>query len=116
MNGLHDLGGMDGFGAIERETDEPVFHEQWEGRVFGIGMLGAGLPPTSVDAFRHRIERIGPARYLGSSYYERWLAAVQDALIENRTLNVEEIEARIERLAEEPDQPLLRREDPARAE
>jgi nitrile hydratase len=36
MNGPHDLGGMMGFGPINPEPDEPVFHEPWEGRVFGL--------------------------------------------------------------------------------
>jgi len=36
MDGVHDLGGMDGFGAVEVETDEPVFHETWEGRVWAM--------------------------------------------------------------------------------
>jgi nitrile hydratase subunit beta len=115
MNGVHDLGGMDGFGAIQRETDEPVFHENWEARVFAIGILGAGLPPSPVDAFRHRIERLDPARYLGSSYYERWLAAAEDALIETGTISSQEIEARIQQLRADPDMPVPRREDPERA-
>ena len=36
MNGIHDLGGMHGFGAIDPEHDEPVFHHEWERRVFGL--------------------------------------------------------------------------------
>jgi nitrile hydratase len=106
---------MDGFGPIQRETDEPVFHENWEARVFGIGILGAGLPPTPVDAFRHRIERLDPARYLGSSYYERWLEAAEDALIDTGTISSEEIEARIQQLRADPEMPVPRREDPERA-
>ena len=33
MNGIHDLGGMDGFARIVREDNEPVFHSEWEARV-----------------------------------------------------------------------------------
>ena len=36
MNGIHDMGGMHGFGPIEVEKDEPVFHHPWEGRVYAI--------------------------------------------------------------------------------
>ena len=36
MNGIHDMGGMQGMGPIRRETDEPVFHETWEGRVYAL--------------------------------------------------------------------------------
>src|ERR1700731_3848032 len=96
MNGVHDLGGMDGFGPVHREPDEPVFHEPWEGRVFGMFILGGGLPPSPLDAGRHRLERLEPAQYLGSSYYERWLAGLEGALVETGTLTREEIEAEVQ--------------------
>ncbi|MGD0191630.1 MAG: nitrile hydratase subunit beta [Rhizomicrobium sp.] len=71
MNGVHDMGGMHGFGAIEPERDEPVFHEAWEGRLFAIrGQLGRF---GNIDHRRSLIEQIPPARYLADSYYERWL-------------------------------------------
>jgi nitrile hydratase len=107
---------MDGFGPIHRETDEPVFHEPWESRVFGMFLTGAGLPPEPLDAFRHRLERLDPVKYLSSSYYERWLAGMESALIETGTLSREEIEARVQQFAADPDLPMPRREDPVRAE
>ena len=36
MNGVHDLGGMDGFGPVDVEANEPVFHQPWERLVFGL--------------------------------------------------------------------------------
>ncbi len=36
MNGVHDMGGMTCFGPVEREDDEPVFHHDWERRVFAL--------------------------------------------------------------------------------
>jgi len=33
MNGIHDMGGMQGAGPIAPENDEPVFHERWEKKV-----------------------------------------------------------------------------------
>ena len=72
MNGIHDMGGMHGFGPIRREENEPVFHEPWEGRMFGIrrqlGRFGG-----NIDRRRSDIESIRPERYLKISYYERWL-------------------------------------------
>jgi nitrile hydratase beta subunit len=115
LNSVHDIGGMDGFGAIQREADEPVFHEPWEGRVFGMCLTGAGLPPTPLDAVRHRLERLDPIKYLSSSYYERWLAGMESALIETGTLSQDEIEARVEQFAADPELPMPRGEDPARA-
>jgi nitrile hydratase subunit beta len=82
MNGIHDLGGMDGFSAIVREGNEPVFHADWEGRVFAMTaeLMRRGIANT--DEFRHAIERIAPARYLELTYYERWLAALETLLSE----------------------------------
>lgn len=83
MNGIHDMGGMDGFGAVEREENEPVFHETWEGRTFAIVSALMGARSASVDEFRHAIERIPPDRYLASSYYDRWIRAIATLLIEH---------------------------------
>ena len=71
------MGGTHGHGPIVVEKDEPVFHHPWEGRVYGImrGLLRAGL--FNLDEFRHAQERLPPARYLQSGYYERWLAAIE---------------------------------------
>jgi nitrile hydratase len=107
---------MDGFGPIHRESDEPVFHEAWEGRVFGMSMLGAGLPPIPLDARRHQLERLDPVQYLSSSYYERWLARINAALIEAGILTREEIQGRMQKFAANPDTPLPRRENPVRAD
>ena len=83
MNGVHDMGGMHGFGPVVREPNEPVFHADWEGRVLAIaGTLLRGHI-VNIDELRFALERIPPAKYLGSSYYERWLAAVE-ALLEEK--------------------------------
>jgi len=84
MNGIHDMGGMDGFGPVVKEQNEPVFHADWERRLYGM-MSSAifRIPGMTVDEFRHAIERIPPARYLASSYYERWLAAAEELLVEH---------------------------------
>jgi nitrile hydratase len=75
MNGIHDMGGMEGFGRVIREINEPVFHFAWERRMWAIGAL-AGFR-VNPDEFRHAIERIPPADYLTLSYYERWLRAAE---------------------------------------
>ena len=75
MNGIHDLGGMTCFGPVRREQDEPVFHADWERRVFAMNLAAlAFLGP--VDRARHAIERMDPVEYLSTSYYEHWLAAL----------------------------------------
>ncbi len=75
MNGIHDLGGLAGFGPVNPEQDEPVFHEEWQRRIFALNMASlAFLGP--VDRARHAIERMSSLEYLATSYYEHWIAAI----------------------------------------
>jgi nitrile hydratase len=77
VNGIHDMGGLHGFGAVDVEPDEPVFHARWEARVFGIVQ---GMGARNIDAGRHSLERVGPVAYLAHGYYGRWLAALEGTL------------------------------------
>jgi nitrile hydratase beta subunit len=91
MNGIHDMGGMEGFGPVISEQDEPVFHEDWEKSVFTMVNRILALTGRNVDEMRHSIERIPPARYLASSYYERWMQAAETLLIERGLVTREEL-------------------------
>lgn len=82
MADAHDLGGRLGFGAIEVERGEPVFHAPWEGRVLGMAYLAMRNGWLNIDAFRHGIERMGSERYFAASYYERWLRSLETGLPE----------------------------------
>jgi nitrile hydratase beta subunit len=101
MNGIHDLGGMHGLGPIRPEPDEPVFHEDWERRMFGLMIATFAGGQFNVDEFRHAIERMDPAHYLGSSYYEHWLTAVETLLVEKGVVSEDELAARKDELARE---------------
>jgi nitrile hydratase subunit beta len=90
MNGVYDLGGMAGFGRVEVEKDEPVFHEPWEVLAYSIGMLG----PVTFDEARHAIERIEPRLYLAASYYERIIIGIASLFVEKGLLTREELEER----------------------
>ena len=99
MNGVHDLGGMDGFGPVVRERNEPIFHADWERRVFGMMLATLGQGLYNLDEIRHSIERMAPAHYLGSTYYEHWLAGLERILGEKGRLTSTEIETRLAKLA-----------------
>jgi len=76
MNNIHDMGGFTQFGPIPRESDEPVFHADWERKVFAMNIASlAFLGP--VDRARHAVERMSTLEYLNSSYYERWLRGIE---------------------------------------
>ena len=71
------MGGMHGFGTVDRRSDEALFPEVWQGRVCVLAgyAMSAGL--ANIDAFRHAIERMPADRYLGDGYYGRWLYALE---------------------------------------
>lgn len=72
MDGIHDLGGMAGFGRVER--DERSYHSDWERRVIGLAFTSR---LANIDAFRHAIERLDPVSYLTAGYFGRWLGALE---------------------------------------
>lgn len=114
MDSVHDLGGTDGMGQIEREEDEPYFHEEWEAEVFGLLPTTMGQEMYNIDEFRHAIERMEPAHYLSSSYYEHWLSAMETLLVKKGVISEEEYQERLEeaRSAEDPEEIVPEREDP----
>jgi hypothetical protein len=69
MNGIHDMGGMHGFGKIQYLPEEPPFREEWEGRMFALHATVTGVGLMNIDEWRHGQERMNPAEYLSVSYY-----------------------------------------------
>jgi nitrile hydratase len=80
MNGVHDMGGMHGFGGVEPEAGEPVFHAPWEGRVFAMNRAMGWHRLWTIDGSRFSLERLKPVDYLGSSYYRRWALGLENRL------------------------------------
>ena len=72
MNGVHDMGGMDGFGKVEPEPNEPVFHAAWEGRVLAMKRAMGYAGAWNIDMSRSAQENLPPQVYLAVSYYKRW--------------------------------------------
>jgi len=99
VNGAHDLGGMHGFGPINPEPNEPVFHYHWERRVLGVAIAGFGGGYYNSDQLRHAIERMGAVAYLSTSYYEHWLSMLETLLIERGAITKQELDARREQLS-----------------
>lgn len=93
MNGAHDMGGTQGFGPIEREADEPVFHAEWERRAFALTLAMGAAGEWSIDASRFAREDRPPLDYLSRTYYEIWAAGLQRLCAERGLLTAEEIEA-----------------------
>lgn len=92
MNGIHDMGGMTDFGPVVREPNEPAFHADWERRVWGM-VQTAISPNGDLDRFRFAIERLDPITYLSSTYYQRWLSALETCLLESGAITSEELQS-----------------------
>jgi nitrile hydratase subunit beta len=87
MNGIHDMGGMQDMGPLRYEKNEPVFHSDWERRVFAMAWA-TDTPP----GFRYQIELIPPAEYLRMSYYEKWLTAFVELMLKHGMITRSELE------------------------
>ena len=126
MDGIHDVGGMDGFGSLsigrdddgdnsdtdndsdtdgdsgindgDGSTDDEYdpFHEQWEEVTYSLFVATLGNGIANIDEFRHSIERMDPDRYLAASYYDRWVTGLSRLLLETDTIDFEDFQARTE--------------------
>jgi nitrile hydratase subunit beta len=94
VDGIHDLGGMQGFGAVGHSPAEPVFREPWEARAGALlDVVTRAVRPAGGEV-RHAIERMDPGHYLTSSYYEHWLTAAAALAVEHGLLTRADLEAR----------------------
>lgn len=93
MNGAHDMGGMHGFGPVEPEPNEPVFHADWEKRAFALTLAMAMPGQWNIDMSRFARENRDPAEYLSMSYYQIWFAALETMLKERDLVGDGEIAA-----------------------
>ena len=91
MNGVHDMGGMHGMGAIDYVKTEPVFHAPWEGRVMAMFSAVQGTGKLRF-ALRPPIENIPAAEYLRMSYYERWMTSLVERMVDSDLVTRAEIE------------------------
>ena len=84
MDGIHDVGGMDGFGDLppDEPDDASPFHEDWEALAEVFFLTGVGQDAFSLDEFRRELEQQEPAYYLSTPYYERWLTALESLFVD----------------------------------
>jgi nitrile hydratase beta subunit len=93
MNGVHDMGGMDGFGKVEVEANEPTFHHTWEGRVMAMVRAMGANAGLNIDMQRFSRESIPPAVYLAASYYKKWFLGLKSTLIDRNLVGADEFAA-----------------------
>ncbi len=81
MNGVHDMGGLQAFGPVLPEPNEPVFHAAWERRAFALTLAAGALGQWNLDKARSARESLPPTRYLTHPYYLIWLEAAENMLV-----------------------------------
>ena len=82
MNGIHDMGGMEGFGPVQPEPNEPPFHSKWEGRALAMNRALGYAKIWNIDKSRAKIEEMPPHDYLTKTYYQKWAYRLEQLLIE----------------------------------
>jgi len=92
-NTIHDMGGMHGFGPVEPEPDEPVFHEPWEGRVMAMQRAMGYTQLWTIDGGRASMEVLPPVAYLAASYYQRWFLGLEKRVTAHGLVGADEIKA-----------------------
>jgi len=93
VNGVHDMGGMDGFGKVEAEPNEPMFHADWEARVLAMVRAMGAAGAFNIDASRYYRETLPPTTYLASSYYKKWFLGLENLLVDKGYLAEADIAA-----------------------
>ena len=110
MNGVHDMGGMQGFGPVRPEANEPLFHAPWEREALAITVAMGACGQWNIDISRSARESLPPAQYLGSTYYAIWLAGLEKLMLQRGMVSATELQTG---QAHNPPLPGVRRLDAA---
>jgi nitrile hydratase subunit beta len=116
VDGIHDMGGMQGWGTVQYDPEEPAFTAPWQGRAFAVCLLSMNrLTGRNLDAMRHALERLNPIQYLENGYYGRWLLMAETLLTDSGVIAEGAVDARARKLrgedVTEPPDPELSKPD-----
>lgn len=94
MSRVHDMGGRFGDGAVIPDApDAPAFEKDWHGRALAVTLAAGSLGQWNLDISRHSRERLSPKDYSRFSYYEKWMAALANLLVEKGVVTRDELQA-----------------------
>ncbi len=93
MDSVHDLGGIEGFGPVDRSHEDEPFHAPWESRMYAIAAAIKRPDDWSIDWFRHARECARPVDYLTLGYFEQWCMAYEAMLLDSDIVNLDELAA-----------------------
>lgn len=84
MDGVHDMGGMHGFGPVDAAATDSG-HEGWESRLQALAFLSGGITRAGIEA-------IDPAKYLNSTYHERWVICAERRLVDKGKATTDQLD------------------------
>ena len=93
MNGVHDMGGMHGFGKVEPEPNEPPFHSRSEALSLALNRAMSYAKIWNIDRSRAAIEELPAHDYLTLTYYQKWARRLEKLLVEFGLVGTDEIAA-----------------------
>jgi nitrile hydratase beta subunit len=105
LNGPHDIGGLAGLGSVPGKAAEPVFREDWEGKVFAMAVAGVVGGSFGVEDHKTAVEGLSPIAYMAMSYWEQWLYATEVCFAKSGAISQEDVDRRVAELGEDPDAP-----------
>ena len=91
MSRVHDMGGRFGDGPVVPEPDGVLFREDWHKRALALTLAGGALGAWNIDISRHAREALPAGDYNRFSYYEKWVAALTNLLVENEMISRDEL-------------------------
>ncbi|MFJ4156273.1 nitrile hydratase subunit beta [Pseudomonas sp. NPDC089752] len=92
MDGIHDMGGMEGFGKLEQLRDQQPFHSAWEPLPYVVAILAKQKGWWTFDGGRHAIERMPTLEYINSPYFDRVLVGMATLAVENGLISHADLE------------------------
>ena len=93
MDGIHDLGGREGFGPIDRSHEDEPYHSAADARAYALTVSMRAERDYPIDWFRHVRETIEPVDYLTRPYFDQWLQTAAALAIDAGDLSEAEIES-----------------------
>ncbi len=96
MSRVHDMGGRFGDGPVVPEAEDVIFHADWHPRAMAITVASGSLGKWNIDISRHARERLAPKDYTRFSYYEKWLAALANVLVDTGVVSRAELAGKAE--------------------
>ncbi len=91
MNGPHDMGGMQCYGPVTPEIDEPIFHGDWEKQALALTVAMGFCGLWNIDSSRFARESLPPVFYLSKSYYQIWIAGLEQLMLERGMVTENEL-------------------------